>query len=63
MIKDILLTPFQKFVKTGSIAGMLLFGTTIIALIWANSVYAPYYESLLQYKIGISFQGFELKKP
>ncbi len=63
MIKKILLTPFQKFVKTGSTAGMLLFGTTIIALIWANSTYAPYYESLLQYKLGFSFESFELKKP
>jgi len=63
MIRNLLLTPFQKFVKTGSIAGMLLFGTTIIALIWANSSYGHYYESLLQYEIGISFQNFELKKP
>ncbi len=63
MIKNIILTPFQKFVKTGSIAGMLLFGTTIIALIWANSPYGYLYESLLQYEIGISFRDFELKKP
>ena len=63
MIKNIILTPFQKFIKTGSIAGMLLFGTTIIALIWANSPYASQYEALLQYKLGFSFEGFELKKP
>ena len=63
MIIKILLTPFQKFVKTGSTAGMLLFGTTIIALIWANSSYGYFYESLLQYEIGISFENFELKKP
>ncbi|MBN4058055.1 Na+/H+ antiporter NhaA, partial [Olleya sp. AH-315-K02] len=63
MIKKILLTPFQKFVKTGSTAGMLLFGTTIIALIWANSPHAYYYEFLLQYEIGFSFENFELKKP
>ena len=63
MIKKILLTPFQKFVKTGSIAGMLLFAATIIALIWANSGYSSYYEDLLQYKLGFSFEGFELKKP
>ncbi len=63
MIKNLLLTPFQKFVKTGSTAGMLLFAATIIALIWANSSYSSYYESLLQYKIGISFHEFELKKP
>jgi len=63
MIKNLLLTPFQKFVKTESLAGMLLFGATIIALIWANSSYGAYYENLWQYKIGISFQDFELKKP
>jgi NhaA family Na+:H+ antiporter len=63
MIKKILLTPFQKIVKTESLAGMLLFGATIIALIWANSPYGASYESLWQYKIGISFQDFELKKP
>jgi len=63
MIKKIFLTPFQKFVKTESLAGMLLFGATIIALIWANSSYGLYYENLWQYKIGISFQDFELEKP
>lgn len=63
MIKKILLTPFQKFVKTESLAGMLLFGTTIIALIWANSPYGAVYDSIWQYKIGISFEDFELKKP
>lgn len=63
MIKRILLTPFQKFIKTGSTAGMLLFVTTIIALIWANSAYAPSYHALLQFKLGFSFENFELKKP
>ncbi|MGB1269684.1 MAG: Na+/H+ antiporter NhaA [Flavobacteriaceae bacterium] len=63
MIKNILLTPFQKFVKTESLGGMLLFGATIIALIWANSSYGEHYANLLQQNIGISFQNFELKKP
>ena len=62
MIQKILLTPFQKFVKKESSAGILLFGATIIALIWANSPYGASYESILKYKIGISFQNFELKK-
>lgn len=63
MINKIVLTPFQKFVKTESLAGMLLFSATIIALIWANSAYGASYESLWQYKIGISFGDFELRKP
>jgi NhaA family Na+:H+ antiporter len=62
MIKKFL-TPFEKFVKAESLAGVLLFGATIIALIWANSSYGSYYEDLWQYEIGISFQAFELKKP
>lgn len=63
MIKKALLTSFQKFVKTESLAGILLFGATIIALIWANSPYVHFYDSLWQYKIGFSIQDFELKKP
>lgn len=62
MIKKIFLTPFQKFVQTGSLAGMLLFGAAIIALIWANSPFGIYYEQLWEYEIGISFHDFELKK-
>ena len=61
MIRRILLTPFQKFIKTGSTAGMLLFATTVVALIWANSEYASYYESLLQYKLGFSFENCSIK--
>ncbi|MEM6829600.1 MAG: Na+/H+ antiporter NhaA, partial [Bacteroidota bacterium] len=63
MIKKLLLTPFQKFVRAESLAGILLFGATIIALLWANSPYNELYESLWQKKIGVSFQHFELKKP
>ncbi len=63
MIKKILLTPFQKFVKTGSMAGMLLFVTTIIAIVWANSPYADSYDSFLQFKFGFRFHNFELIKP
>jgi len=63
IIKKIILTPFQKFVKTESLGGILLFGATIIALIWANSPFVQQYESLWQYKIGFSFQNFELEKP
>jgi NhaA family Na+:H+ antiporter len=62
-MKDKLLSPFQKFVQTESLAGILLFGATIIALIWANSSVGEHYENLWSYEIGISFQNFELKKP
>ena len=63
MIKKLFLTPFQRFVKAESLAGILLFASTIIALVWANSSYSQFYEDLWQQTIGISFQNFELKKP
>lgn len=63
MIKNLVLTPFQKFIKTESLSGILLFGATITALIWANSTYGQFYETIWQYKIGVRFQNFEIEKP
>lgn len=62
MIRKLILTPFQKFIKLESFSGMLLFGMTIIALLWANSPYGAAYENLWLYELGFSFQDFELKK-
>ncbi len=62
-IENILITPFQKFVKVESLSGVLLFGATIIALIWANSRFATVYDSIWQYEIGIKTADFELSKP
>ena len=62
MIKTIL-SPFQRFVKAESLAGILLFGATIIALLWANSPYGQVYENIWQTKMGFSIGDFELKKP
>ncbi|NPA67514.1 MAG: Na+/H+ antiporter NhaA [Chlorobi bacterium] len=63
MPDNVFLSPVQKFVKLESFAGILLFGATIVALIWANSGFAASYQSLLNYKIGISFKDFEIRKP
>jgi NhaA family Na+:H+ antiporter len=62
MVKKIL-TPIQKFVRIESLSGMLLFGATLLALILANSPLADRFQSLWQYKMGISTSGFELIKP
>jgi NhaA family Na+:H+ antiporter len=62
MVKKIL-TPIQKFVRIESLSGMLLFGATILALILANSPLAERFQSLWQYKMGVSTSGFELIKP
>lgn len=63
MIKRIILTPFQKFVKIESLSGILLFSATLIAMIWANSGFSESYNSLWQYRIGIGSETFQLTKP
>jgi len=63
MVKKILLTPFQKFVKIESFSGILLFAATILAMILANSPLADQFDSLWEYKLGFSSSGFELVKP
>jgi NhaA family Na+:H+ antiporter len=63
MVKRVLVTPFQKFVRIESLSGMLLFGATVVALILANSPLADRFHSIWQYKLGVSTSGFELIKP
>ncbi len=63
MVKNIIVKPFQKFVKIESLSGLLLFTATILALIWANSSYAHFYTELWEQKIGFKLVHFELYKP
>ncbi len=63
MIKKIIISPFQKFVKIESFSGILLLVATVIALVWANSPFSESYKLIWQYKIGISTDFFELNKP
>ncbi len=63
MIKNKILSPFQKFVKIESFSGILLLIATIVALVWANSPLRESYQSIWQYKIGFTTNHFELNKP
>ncbi|GAL60768.1 Na+/H+ antiporter NhaA [Algibacter lectus] len=63
MIKRVFLTPFQKFVKIESFSGILLMFATLLALVWANSLYGDSYRELWQYDLGIITETFEFKKP
>jgi len=63
MVKRMLITPFQKFVRIESLSGILLFGATILAVILANSPLSERFQSIWQYKIGFGTSGFELAKP
>jgi len=63
MIKKLIISPFQKFLRVETLSGIMLFGATIIAMILANSSFALEYESIWQYEIGIKTDNFELSKP
>lgn len=62
-IKKAFISPIEKFVQIESFSGILLLTITIIALLWANSPYGEFYESLWKYKFGVEFGGFQLSKP
>lgn len=63
MINKYVVSPFQKFAKIESFSGILLFGATIIAMIWANSTWSESYTDIWNFKIGITTDGFSLNKP
>jgi NhaA family Na+:H+ antiporter len=62
-IKKIIPTPFQKFFDIESLSGILLFGATVIALVWANSPWRGIYEAIWQQHFGFEAGGVELNKP
>ncbi|MEZ5071561.1 MAG: hypothetical protein R2751_11480 [Bacteroidales bacterium] len=37
MVQKILITPFQRFVRIESASGLLLFGSTLLALRWQTA--------------------------
>ena len=47
------LRPFQEFVESEALGGVLLFGSTIVALIWANSPWCDAYTALWKLPISV----------
>lgn len=62
-IKNIIITPFEKFLAIESYSGLLLFSATLLALIWANSSYGSLYQELWNYNLEFKIQDFNLSKP
>jgi len=62
-MKSIILTAFQKFDRSQSLGGILLFGATIVALIFANTQLGDFYDSIRETKLGFEAGSFSLKKP
>jgi NhaA family Na+:H+ antiporter len=62
-MKSIILTAFQKFDRSQSLGGMLLFGATIIAIVIANTRLGDFYQTLRDTPIGFEAGNFGLNKP
>jgi NhaA family Na+:H+ antiporter len=62
MEKTPFLSPVQKFIKNESFSGVLLFGTTILALILSN-IPSLSFNEIWNKEIGVTTEGFELVKP
>ncbi len=58
---DRVLRPFQQFVETGAIGGIILLATTVVALLWANSPWAASYEHLWAQRVVIGPAGTPLE--
>lgn len=54
---DVLVKPLNRFIRSESIAGMVLLGNVIIALVWANTSFASTYHDLWHYEFSLSFAG------
>ena len=57
---EILLKPFNSFIKAEASGGILLLICTVIAMVWANLPISESYFHLWHTKLSFSFSGFEL---
>lgn len=60
---DPVVEPFQTFLHTESAGGILLLLAAIVAMVWANSPWAPTYEALRQLPLSVGAGGWTLTEP
>lgn len=63
MLKQLLTSPMEKFIKIESLSGVLLFAATIVAVVWANSPFGDSYQAVWGYELGVKMTNFALVKP
>jgi len=59
---DRIATPFEEFIHNQTSSGLILMAATALALLLANSPFAPIYHHLLHTSIGFQIGGWELEK-
>jgi NhaA family Na+:H+ antiporter len=52
IVREVIL-PVQSFLHTPKISGMLLFAASVVAMVWANSPWAPWYDHFWETRITI----------
>lgn len=57
-----ILNPFRNFLRVEASGGILLLFFTVVALVWANSIWGNYYNEFLNYHLTIGIGDFELSK-
>lgn len=62
LVKRIIITPFQRFLKTEASGGILLIFFTALALFWANSAWSESYTNLWATKFTIGYGDWALSK-
>ena len=58
---DQVLAPFRRFAATASAGGVVLLGATAVALVWANSPWAPSYQHLWEMPLTLGVGGGALR--
>lgn len=53
-IAELALKPLKRFLEIEASSAIVLFGATVVALVWANSPYADAYEALWKFPLGIA---------
>lgn len=54
--------PFARFFRTEASSGVLLLGSALVALLWANSPFMHSYTALWELHLGVMVGGLELNK-
>ncbi len=59
---DLLLTPFEKFVRHQATSGLILMFTALFALCLANSAWGDIYRAVLHYPVSFGFGSLVIEK-
>jgi Na+:H+ antiporter, NhaA family len=59
---ELALAPFKRFSQIEASGGLVLIGCTLVALLWANSPYAPSYFALWETPVTVGFGDMVLTK-